>query len=112
MVKRRCEICQKAGIEGRFTNHSLRATSACKMYQSKILEQVIKEITGHKSDCVWIYKRTSDVIHQEASATISGSVEHCGSEKKIENDREVESDKSECKESNIDKGAEIAKWLS
>ena len=66
------EICKKGGLVGKFTNHSLRATSASRMFENEIPEQVIKEITGHKSDCVRTYKRTPDVIKKKASSTIKG----------------------------------------
>ena len=67
------ELCHKDGFEGKFTNHSLRATSASRMYQNNKPEQVIKEVTYHKSDCVKMYKRTSDNIREEASKTHAGS---------------------------------------
>ena len=67
-------VCKIAGIEGNFTNHSLRATSASRMYNKNIPEQVIKEVTGHRSDCVRIYKCTSDQLREEASNTIAGNV--------------------------------------
>ena len=67
------EICKFAGIEGKFTNHSLRATSVSIMFQNDVLEWVIKEITGHRSDCVHTYRRTSDEIHQHESNIISVS---------------------------------------
>ena len=35
------EICEMAGIEGKFTNHSLRATCASRMYSKNVLEQII-----------------------------------------------------------------------
>ena len=66
------EICKQAGFEGKFTNHSLKATSASRMYNNNVPEQMIKEITGHQSDCVRIYKRTSDDVRKVASETISG----------------------------------------
>ena len=65
-------MCSKAGLVGKFTNHSLRATSASRMYQSHISEQIIKEIKGHRSDCVRTYKRTFDEIRKDASNKISG----------------------------------------
>ena len=65
-------MCAKAGLKGKFTNHSLRATSASRMYENDIPEQVIKEITGHRSECVRTYKRTPDSIKERASMTISG----------------------------------------
>ena len=36
------KLCKMGGIEGKYTNHSLHATSASRMYQSDIPEQVIK----------------------------------------------------------------------
>ena len=66
------DLCKQEGLVGQFTNHSLRATSASRMYHSGIPEQVIKEVTGHRSDCVRICKRTCDDIRQKASETIAG----------------------------------------
>ena len=65
-------LCKIAKLEGRFTNHSLRATSASRMFENKIPEQVIKEITGHKSECVRVYKCTSDGMLKSASDSITG----------------------------------------
>ena len=36
-------LCQKAGIEGYFTNHSLRATAATDLFESKVDEQLIMQ---------------------------------------------------------------------
>ena len=68
------KLCKSACLQGKFTSHSLRATSASRMYQSDVPEQVIKEVTGHKSDCVRIYKRTTDDIREKASKTLSGEI--------------------------------------
>ena len=70
------KLCEIANIQGKFSNHSLRATSASRMFQKDVPEQVIKEITGHRSDCVRTYKKTSDNILKRASETISG-VDEC-----------------------------------
>ena len=82
------ELCDKAEFEGKITNHSLRATSASRMYQNNIPEQVIKEVTGHKSDCVHVYKRTSDNIREDTSKTIAGSksnkCQKVGDEQKVD----------------------------
>ena len=64
-------VCAKAGIVGRFTNHSLRATCASRMYSKEVPEQIIKEVTGHRSECVRTYKRTSEVLKEKASHTVS-----------------------------------------
>ena len=66
------ELCDKAGLEGKYMNHSLKASSATRMFQNSVPEQVIKEITGHRSDCVKTYKKTNDAIREAASCTISG----------------------------------------
>ena len=85
------DICKEAGFQGKFTNHSLCATSASRMYNANVPEQIIKEVTGHRSECVRIYKRTSDDIRQKASETISGK-----SNDKIEFEK---SEKPQCTES-------------
>ena len=70
------QICKEAGLERKFTNHSLWGTCGSRLYQNDVPKQVIKEITGHTSDCVRVYKRTSDEIHDNASCTISGKAKH------------------------------------
>ena len=42
-------LCRKAGISGFRTNHSLRATTATRMYQASFVEQLILEWTSHHS---------------------------------------------------------------
>ncbi len=65
MVK---EMCKRAGITGYKTNHSLRATTATRLFQAGVDEQLIMERTGHRSlDRVRNYKRTS----QEQRETLS-----------------------------------------
>ena len=54
-------ICKSVGIGGYKTNHSLRATSTSRLYQSGVDEQLVMERTGHRSiEGVRSYKRTSD----------------------------------------------------
>ena len=53
-------LCKSAGISGFKTNHSLRATTATRLYQAGVDEQLIMERTGHHSiDGVRSYKRTN-----------------------------------------------------
>ena len=54
------ELCNNAGLVRKFTNYSLYATSTTCMYDHDIPKQIIQEITGHQSECVYNYKRTSD----------------------------------------------------
>ena len=83
------EICKEAGFEGKFTNHSLRATCASRMYDQDVPEQVIKEVTGHKSDCVRVYKRTSESIKENASKKVSGETSSNVTKVELETDKSV-----------------------
>ena len=65
------EVMKSAGHVGKFTNHSLRATCASRMFTNDVPEQIIKEVTGHKSDCVHNYKCTSYEMREKASNTLS-----------------------------------------
>lgn len=53
-------LVSKIGLQGRFSNHSCRATAASRMYQGNCEEQLVMEKTGHRSNAVRSYKRTSD----------------------------------------------------
>ena len=64
MVK---EVCKNANLPGFYSNHSLRSTACTRMYHCDIDEQVIIEITGHKSLSVRSYKRTCKSQWQRAS---------------------------------------------
>lgn len=66
------DLC-KAGLVRFYTNRSLRDTSATRMFNNGIDEQVISEVTGHHSLSVHSYKRmnsaqkrkTSEVLFQD-----------------------------------------------
>ena len=54
------KMCSLAGIEGRVTNHSMRATSVTQMYETGVPEKVIQERTGHRSlEALRVYERTN-----------------------------------------------------
>ena len=98
------DIYSKAGLVGKFTNHSLHATSASRMYENDIPEHVIKEITGHRSEAVRTYKHTPNIIRECASMTINGagpSTSKCGIEchenivEEVKNKTEIENKESE-----------------
>ena len=95
------EMCKSAGFEGKFTNHHLRAMCATRMYDNDVPEQLIKEITGHKSECVCTYKHTSDHLRENVSHTLSevgkNSIESSvGSEENV-NVKKVKIEEIECK---------------
>ena len=53
-------LCKTAGIPRFKTNHSLRVTTATRLFQSGIDEQLIMDRTGHRSiDGIRRYKRVS-----------------------------------------------------
>ena len=65
-------MCKAAGIPGFRTNHTLRATSATRLYAAGTDEQLIMERTGHWSvDGVRSYKRTSALQQQAVSDILS-----------------------------------------
>lgn len=69
-------LFKAAGIAGHYTNHSLRATSATRLFEASVDEQLIMQRTGHCSTAVRAYKRigeklkplTSDVLNATVSA--------------------------------------------
>ncbi len=65
-------LMMRAGIPGRFTNHSLHVTAATRMFNAGIEEQVVKECTGHKSNAVYAYKHTSDTVLEQAERAAIG----------------------------------------
>ena len=67
-------LCQKGGIDGYKTNHSLRVTAATRLFHEGIDEQLIMERTGHRSiDGVRTYKRTCSEQHAKLSDVLHGS---------------------------------------
>ena len=70
------KMCSLAGIEGRITNHSMRATSVTQMYETGVPEKVIQERTGHRSlEALRVYERTNSDQHQIVSNILTNSHE-------------------------------------
>ena len=66
-------IMTKGGLEGKYTNHSLRVTCVTRMFEAGVDEQLIKTFTVHKSDAVCDYKRVSENLLRKASSTVTSS---------------------------------------
>ncbi len=67
---------EKAGLSReKYTNHSLHASTATLMFQSYVDEQIIKTVTGHKSDAVHDYKHVNDKILHQAQDTLHSKSE-------------------------------------
>ena len=60
---------------GYFTNHSLRASAATRLFNEGVDEQLICEQTGHRSSAVRAYKRTSLDQKEKVSDIVNGNVE-------------------------------------
>ena len=67
-------LLKDAGLDGYFTNHSLRRTCAKRLFQAGTSSKLVKEITGHVSDAVHKYQTTSDAQRMLASDVIQGKI--------------------------------------
>ena len=79
-------LCKRAGIEGFFTNHSLRCSGTTRLFQAGIERKLIKEWTGHVSDAVDANQVTSDEQRQKLSELIAGVVPDKSGESPKKND--------------------------
>ena len=60
-----------SGLEGLYTNHSLRATSITRMFKADVPEKIIAEKSGYKSlKVLRMYKRTSCLQEQATGVAI------------------------------------------
>jgi len=64
-------LCKMAGFKGYFTNHSLRATAATRLFDADIDEQLIMAKTGHVSTVVRSYKRVNQRQLQNVSDVVA-----------------------------------------
>lgn len=65
-------LCKSANIKGFKTNHSLWVTTATRLFQSGIDEQLIMDRTGHRSlDGIRAYKRVSEDQEKEVSSILN-----------------------------------------
>ena len=69
-------ISQQAGVNTQYTNHSLRATSATRMYSKNVREKLISEKTGHRSlTALRVYECTSCVQDRALTKAVSNNEE-------------------------------------
>ena len=52
-------MMSEAGVQGYYTNHSLRATAVSRLFQN-VDDKLIKGVTGHRSDALQGYKRETE----------------------------------------------------
>ena len=65
-------MLKDVGLDGFFTNHSLRRTATTCLFRAGKNVKLIKEITGHVSNAVGKYEITSDAQRMELSSIIQG----------------------------------------
>ena len=65
-------MMEKASIVGNFSNNSLRATTASRLYANNVDEQLITEQTGHQSNAVCRYKCSNFDQKMEVSHLLHG----------------------------------------
>ena len=66
------DMMKEAGYEGHYSNHSLRASLATRLYDAEVDEQLIMSRTGHSStEGVRAYKRASTKLKQVTSDVLN-----------------------------------------
>ena len=80
------KLLKNANLDGYFTNHSLRRTSATRLFQAGIDTKIVKELTGHVSDALNKYQITSNAQKEQVSMILNGS-------KSSQNDHKTAKDK-------------------
>ena len=87
------KILEMAGFtNGNFRNHSLRSTCCTILYDARKDEQLIKEISGHRSNAVRNYKKTSSNLRRDLSEclqTMSKEIEKKTVKEEVEVTKEV-----------------------
>ena len=78
------QMLKDAGLDGFFTNHSLRRTAATPLFRAGANVKLIKEVTGHVSDVVEKYQITSDQQRMQLSSIIQGK---CSKEEVVKSDK-------------------------
>ena len=68
------KLLKSANLDGYFTNHSLRRTSATQLFQGGIDGKIVKEVTGHVSDAVNKYQIMSNVQCEQVSNVLKGPI--------------------------------------
>ena len=87
------KIFEKAGLQNKYSNHSLRVTSITRMFNAGITEKVMAERSGHRSlKALRTYEKTSVELEQLAGQSIAKDIS--------------ETDKKPPKASELQKGPE------
>lgn len=68
-------MMSEAGVEGYYTNHSLRATAVSRLFQNDVDDKLIKGVTGHRSEALQGYKRETEEQLLKVSKIVQGQKE-------------------------------------
>ena len=68
------DLCVAAGFE-RKTSHSLRITTASRLFQNSVQEKLIRQRTGHRSNALFTYEKNSAQQEMEVSKLLGPSEE-------------------------------------
>ncbi len=80
---------KSASFTGYYTNHSLRASAATRMFTPGVDEQAIMSVTGHSStDGVRAYKRISEQLKELTSDVLNLAGEPAPPPKKVKEGNE------------------------
>ena len=60
-------------FKGKYTNHSLRASAATRLFQKGFDEQLVMSVIGHCSNAVSEYKHVSSTQQKQVSEAIHGN---------------------------------------
>ena len=67
-------ICKETGAEGNFTGHSLRRTGITRMFRADVPDKLVKEVSGHRSSALDVYKVTSNKQKASVSKILQGKL--------------------------------------
>ena len=81
------KLLKSCNLDGYFTNHSLRRTSATRLFQAGVDRKIVKEITGHTSDDLDKYQITSKKQKEHVSKILNNAL--CTSEQNEKEEVEV-----------------------
>jgi len=66
-------MCEKGGVLGHKTNHSLQATGTTRIFEAGVPDKIIKNCTGHHSvTALHVYERPSTEQQKAVSSILAG----------------------------------------
>ena len=71
-------MCKEAGINGKKTNHSLRATGATAIFNASVPEKMIRDVTGHRSKALMLYEHPSIERQKAVTSVLMNGQENVG----------------------------------